>query len=107
MKDGTSAASLMLVNHQRAGWLSQVTFLIVMSWQTLKDLITYLLNVSISTVLQQIYSLILTALHKDSVAFTNHSNRIYLILRTVFSVVMVALLLMLLGFLHWRKIRVA
>lgn len=64
------------------------------------------LSAGIITVLQQICSLILTALHKDSVAFTDHSTQIYLILKTVLTVVMVALLLMLLGFLHWGKIRV-
>lgn len=43
------------------------------------------INASIITVLQQIYSLILTVLHKDSVAFTNHSTLIYLILKTAFT----------------------
>ncbi|XP_030608880.1 low affinity immunoglobulin gamma Fc region receptor II-a-like [Archocentrus centrarchus] len=42
-----------------------------------------------------------------SAAFTDRSTQIYLILRTVFTVVMVALLLLLLGLLHCGKLRLS
>lgn len=62
-------------------------------------------TVDTGSMLQQIYSLIFRALHKNRAAFTDCLTRIQLILRTVFTVVMVTLL-MLLGCLHSRRVRV-
>ncbi|XP_050925617.1 low affinity immunoglobulin gamma Fc region receptor II-a-like [Lates calcarifer] len=50
--------------------------------------------------------LTVTAPQRDICPPSDHSTHIYLILRTVFTIVMVALLLLLLGLMHCGKLRV-
>ena len=58
-------------------------------------------------VLQQICSLVSAAHHRDTCAFSDLFIHVLLLLRTVFTIVMVLLLLLLVGLLHCGKLTVA
>ena len=105
MKDSTSVSCLMLENHHRAGWLSEVKLCTTSHSSSQKCfLMIFSVSGSLKSTNPNSDPLVFAAVDRETCPCSDQSSYVLLLLRTVFTMVMVALLLLLVGLLHCGKL---